>query len=152
MMISPETLRRFTLFAGLEPAAFKDIAMISEEVQCKEGCWIFRESDDADALYIIQSGQVDLKFILDEAGGKYVDITRLGEGSVIGWSSLIEPCAYTLSAMAASDVKLVKIDAAGLSGMMGADATLGYTLMKQLAQALGERLTNLRVQFASLIG
>ncbi|MBN1121935.1 MAG: cyclic nucleotide-binding domain-containing protein [Anaerolineae bacterium] len=150
-MISPETLRRFALFAGLEPAAFKDIAMISEEVQCEEGCWIFRESDDADALYIIQSGQVDLRFILDEAGEKLIDITKLGEGSVIGWSSLVEPCAYTLSAMAASDVTLVKIDAVALSEMMEADKNLGYNLMKQLAQALGERLTNLRVQFVSFI-
>jgi CRP-like cAMP-binding protein len=150
-MISPETLRRFSLFAGIEPAVFKDIAMISEEVQCEGGCWVFRESDDAEALYIIQSGQVDLKFILDEASEKTIDITKLGEGSVIGWSSLIEPCAYTLSAMAASDAVLIKIDAAGLSEMMEADKNLGYNLMKQLAQALGERLTNLRVQFVSFI-
>ena len=150
-MISPETLRRYALFAGIEPAKFKDIAMISEEVQCDEGCWIFRESDDASALYIIQSGEVDLKLILDEASEKTVDITKLGEGSVIGWSSLIEPCAYTLNAVAASPVKLVKIDADGLLEMMESDTNLGFSLMKQLSQALGERLTNLRVQFVSFI-
>ncbi len=150
-MISPETLRRFALFAGLEPATFKDIAMISEEVQFDEGDWIFCEDDDAETLYLIQSGQVDLKIRLDEAGEKHVDVTRLGKGSVIGWSSLVEPCAYTLSAMAASAVTLVKIDAGALIEMMEADATLGYILMKQLAQALGERLTNLRVQFVSFI-
>jgi CRP/FNR family cyclic AMP-dependent transcriptional regulator len=150
-MISPETLRRFALFAGLEPAKFKNIAMIGEEVQCEEGCWIFREGDEAEYLYLIQSGQVDLKVRLDEAGEKHIDITRLGEGSSIGWSSLIEPYSYTLSAMAASSAILIKIDAGAMIEMMEEDVAMGYVLMKRLAEAIGERLTNLSVQFMSFI-
>lgn len=150
-MISPETLRRFSLFAGLDPAWFKDIAMVGEEVKLAQGEWLFHEGDDADALYLVLNGSVELKIDLDVQSSRQADISTVSAGEVLGWSALVEPEVYTLGAVAASDVQLVRLDAAGLRKLMEQNYEFGFHLMRQLAKVLGQRLTNLRVQFVSLV-
>jgi CRP/FNR family transcriptional regulator, cyclic AMP receptor protein len=150
-MISPETLRRFSLFAGLDPAWFKDIAMVGEEVKLAQGEWLFHEGDDADALYLVLNGSVELKINLDVQSSRQADISTVSAGEVIGWSALVEPEVYTLGAVAASDVQLVRLDAVGLRKLMEQNCEFGFHLMRQLAKVLGQRLTNLRVQFVSLV-
>ena len=149
-MISPEVLRRFSLFAGLDPDMFKELAMVSEEVALSADEWLFEEGGDADALYLILSGTVELTINLDEAGKRKADLTTLVEGDVAGWSALVEPYVYTMGAKATSDTKVVKLDGEELREKMTANPEMGLLLMHHLAQALGQRLNNLRVQFISL--
>lgn len=149
-MISPEVLRRFSLFAGLDPEMFKELAMAGEEVALSAGKWLFEEGDDAVTLFLILSGTVELTINLDEAGERKADLTTLVEGDVTGWSALVEPYVYTLGAKAASDTKVVKLDGEVLREIMAANPEMGLLLMHRLAQALGQRLNNLRVQFVSL--
>ncbi len=150
-MISPETLRRFSFFAGVDPALLKEIAMLGEEVSVQAGEWIFHQGDPAEALYIILEGTVDLKMNLDEAGTRQVDACTLVEGDIVGWSALVEPHIYTLRAAAASPTRLAKLDGAGLRNLMARDPATGYWIMQRLAQVLAKRLTNMRVRFASFI-
>jgi CRP-like cAMP-binding protein len=150
-MISPEMLRRFALFAGLDPEAFKEIAMLGEEMVFEPGEWLFHEGDDADELYMILKGVIDLKINIDEKGTRQADLSTLIDGDVVGWSGLVEPYVYTLGAVATSRAQVVRLDAAGLRAMMDSNPALGYRIMTRLAQALGQRLTDLRVRFVSLV-
>lgn len=149
-MVSPEVLRRHSLFAGVDPALFKDLAMIADEVSLQAGEWLFHEGDGAEALFLLESGKVDLKIKLDEAGTRHADLNTLIEGDVIGWSALVEPYEYTLGAVVVADATAIRLDGLSLRRMMASNPEMGYTIMSQLAAALGERLTNLRVQFVSL--
>ncbi|MCC6905483.1 MAG: cyclic nucleotide-binding domain-containing protein [Anaerolineae bacterium] len=149
-MVSPEILRRFTVFAGLEPAAYRDVAMLSREVSFKAGEWLFHEGDDATALYLLVNGAVGLEMNIGERGARQ-HISTLVEGELVGWSALVEPYIFTLGAQATKDSKLVAIDAASLLRLMESNTEIGYVIMTQLAKSVGDRLTNLRVQFASLI-
>ena len=81
-MISPEKLRRFPLFAGVDPALLKDIAMVGEEVAFDEGEWLFIEGDDANALYLVLGGSLELKIDLNQDGTRRADLLTLTEGSV----------------------------------------------------------------------
>ena len=149
-MISPESLRRFSLFGGIDPAFFKDLAMLGENLSFSEGDWLFAEGAEAAGLYLLERGTVELKINLNEEGTEHADLSTLVEGNVIGWSALVEPYQYTLGAVATSDVSVIKLDALALRRMMASNPEMGYTIMTHLANALGERLTNLRVQFVSL--
>nr|MBN1228594.1 cyclic nucleotide-binding domain-containing protein [Anaerolineae bacterium] len=149
-MISPEILRRFSLFAGIEPSRFNDIAMASEEISLSEGEWLFEEGDPASSLYLLLNGRVELKINLDEKGKRQADLHTMTGGSVIGLSSLVDPHIYTLSAQALSPVKLAKIDAHKMIEMMESDTDFGYTIMIGLSKILTDRLISLRIQFVSL--
>jgi CRP-like cAMP-binding protein len=150
-MISPEMLRRFALFAGLDAAVFKDIAMLSEEVVLDAGDWLFHDGDEASALYLIIKGKVDLKLSLDAERTRLIDVSTMVEGDVVGWSALIEPYTYTLDAIASTQVQLAKLDAHRLIELMEAKPEIGFQIMRQLAKVIGNRLTDLRVRFVSLI-
>jgi CRP/FNR family cyclic AMP-dependent transcriptional regulator len=151
-MISPEVLRRFTLFAGLDADVFKSLAMTGEEMAVSAGEWLFKEGADAEALYLILEGTIDLKININEAGTEQADLSTLVAGDVTGWSALVEPYVYTLGAVATSETKVARLDGAQLRALMEEQPEVGYTLMHQVAQAIALRLTNLRVRFVSLIG
>ena len=150
-MISPEKLRRFPLFAGVDPALLKDIAMVGEEVAFDEGEWLFIEGDDANALYLVLGGSLELKIDLNQDGTRRADLLTLTEGSVAGWSALVDPYVYTLGALAMTTVQAAHLDGVKLRRLMDANPVLGYQIMKQLSKVLGERLTNMRIQFVSLV-
>lgn len=150
-MVSPELLRRFSLFAGLDAGAFKSLAMAGEEITLKAGDWLFHEGDEADALYLILSGSLDLTINLDKEGSRQADLCTLVEGDAVGWSALVEPHTYKLGAVAASDARLIRLDADQLRDLMISRPEVGYMLMHRIAQVIGNRLNNLRVRFVSLI-
>jgi CRP/FNR family cyclic AMP-dependent transcriptional regulator len=151
-MISPEVLRRFTLFAGLDAEVFKTLAMTGEEVIVSAGDWLFQEGAAADALYLIMEGTIDLKINVNEAGTEQADLSSLVSGDVTGWSALVEPYIYTLGAVATSNVRVACLDGEELRALMEEQPEVGYLLMHRVAQAIATRLTNLRVRFVSLIG
>jgi CRP/FNR family cyclic AMP-dependent transcriptional regulator len=151
-MISPEVLRRFTLFAGLDAEVFKTLAMTGEEVTVSAGDWLFQEGAAADALYLIMEGTIDLKINVNEAGTEQADLSSLVSGDVTGWSALVEPYIYTLGAVATSNARVARLDGEELRALMEEQPEVGYLLMHRVAQAIATRLTNLRVRFVSLIG
>lgn len=150
-MLSPETLRGSSLFAGMDPAFFDEIAMLGDEVEYLEGEWLFREGHKADAVFLLIEGSVELKINFDEAGERQQDLTTLVTGNFLGFSALLEPYVYTLSAAATTKTRAAKIDAAGLRKLMENNPAIGYRLMSGLASVIAERLTNLRMQFVSMV-
>ena len=151
IMISPEKLRRFPLFAGLSPAVLKDMAMAGEETEVKKGDWLFYEGDVADSLYVILSGAVRLKVSLDKEKAAHADLDTLGEGDFIGWSAVVEPYTYSLGAVVTKDARLVKFDGVQLCEIMARDTRAGYLLMSRLMQIVASRLAEVHIRFASLI-
>lgn len=150
-MISPEQLRRFSLFAGIDPALLKDMAMLGEEVTFEAGEQIFTEGEEGDSLYLIVDGSVELKINIDEKGEKQVDISTHVTGEVVGWSALVEPYVYTLNGIAAAKTTLLKLDGMSLRRFMNSNPDMGLKLMAQLAKVMGDRLNEMRIRFASFV-
>ena len=149
-MISPETLRRYPLFAGLDEEVLKQIAMLGDEQAVKAEAWLFREGDDAQTLYLVLDGAVSLTINMDEKGERVEEVSTHGTGEVLGWSALVDPYTYTLGAQAAQDTRVAAIDALALRNLMDENPEAGYRCLQNVAKAMGERLVNLRVQFISL--
>ena len=89
IMISPETLRCFPLFAGMDYHFIKSLALHSEKVTIQKGEWVFHERQKADALYVILSGRIDIKVRLGLLDMAPPSLTVLGKGDVFGWSALV---------------------------------------------------------------
>lgn len=151
IMLSPETLRRYPLFANLDDGAIKALAMAGRKVAVKQGDWLFYEGDQADALYLVLSGAVELKAALDREGSYHVDLCTLVQGDLLGWSALIDPYVYQLGAVAAQDSRLAKWDGAGLAALMTHQPAMGFKLMCRIMQVVGDRLATFCTRFASLI-
>ena len=123
---SLEILYRLPLFEGVSTPALRTLATASKEIIVDEGDWLFHEGDVADTLYVILDGAVDLKMTIDAERVDLADLERLAAGEMIGWSALVEPHVYTLSAVAVENTHLLKLDAADIRKWTKQHPEAGY--------------------------
>jgi CRP/FNR family transcriptional regulator, cyclic AMP receptor protein len=145
-MISPEILRRYPYFAGIEDESLKQLAMIGEEKRFPAAARIFNEGDPADTLSIITKGEVNVQYLLGNDELRTVD--TLVDGDILGWSALIAPYKMTAHCTATKDTELVRLDARKLRALCDHDPRLGYRLTSEIAKLLAHRLEGARVQLA----
>jgi CRP-like cAMP-binding protein len=79
------------------------------------------------------------------------DLERLTEYEGFGWSALVKPYVYTLSAYAAEDTRLLVINGEKMRSLMNQHIDVGHKLMTRMAEIIRERLTNMHTRFVSLI-
>jgi CRP-like cAMP-binding protein len=99
---------------------------------------------------VLTSGTVDLVYHIERANGietSFVGSIVAGEPFAI--SALLEPYRLTASAVAHGPIQAIAIDAAGLRALCELSCHLGYTIMRQVARALAERLGFAFVELAA---
>jgi CRP-like cAMP-binding protein len=152
-MISPEQLRRLPLFALVSEPNIQKIAMIAEERCADRGTEIFETGQQAESLFILLRGTVDLLFSVDDASApmlvKEFMVGEVNPGEVFGISGLIEPHIYTSSARVAVDSVLIVINSEKLCALCDEETGLGYLLMKRMAKAALQRLEGTRILLAA---
>lgn len=147
-MISPEVLRRYPYFAGIDDASLRQLAMSAEEKQnIPAGTRLFAEGEAANRLGIIVCGEVNIEYLLGNGEMRTVD-TLVG-GDLLGFSALIEPYLYTGFGTTTQPTDLVLLDARKLRELCRNDARLGYQLILEVAKMLAHRLEGARVQLAA---
>ncbi len=161
-MISPEALRRYPHFAGVPDECLKSVAMLSDERsfkaeeklftesgELKAGAQIYEKGEEAQYLFILSEGQVDIVFSLREDENIVVD--TLVSGDLMAISALIPPYRLTASGIARQDGKLIQIKAPELRQLCEDVPELGYRLMLQVAKTAMSRLSEARVQLAAQV-
>lgn len=148
-MVSPELLRRFPFFGGLDDEFTNKLAMVTDEITMADGVWLFHEGDKADAFYVVLRGTVQLKARLPRA--QYADLDLLVEGEVVGWSAICSPGFYTLSAFTSDGARLLRVDGKAARELMNERPEMGFALMCHLSGEIGKRLTDLRNRFVSVV-
>jgi CRP/FNR family cyclic AMP-dependent transcriptional regulator len=144
-------LYRLPLFEGLSAPTLRTLAMASREITVDEGDWLFHEGEEADALYVILRGAIDLKMTIDAERIDCADLERLGAGETIGWSALVEPYVFTLSAVAVENTHLLKLEATDVRAWAKQEPEEGYKLMSRLAQLIRRRLSAMHTHLVSVI-
>lgn len=150
-MISPEVLRRYALFAELPPEALKDIAMFSEELTLETNAYLFKEGDIANKMYLIISGGIDLQLEIHTAGTEHTDVETVVPGEMLGWSALIEPHIYHMSAVSTTFSRIVAIDGSQLQGYLSQHPEWGYKTLLRIARIIGDRLSRTRLRLMSIM-
>jgi CRP-like cAMP-binding protein len=148
-MVSPELLRRYPFFCGLNDAEQKAIALVTEEITCESGTVLFEEGQSVPALHLLLEGSVDLSYKSARNGGEPLLVCEISAGEPFSISALIEPHTLTATARVASRSRILRIPASALRALCDADAKMGYELMHQAARVAMERLHFARVQLAA---
>lgn len=152
-MISPELLRRYTFFSGLTDTQLNKIVMLSEEIEYEEGETIFNEGDQANTIYLLLDGEVDLFFTAEEdyspKTSKQFAAGEINVGEVFGVSAFIEPYTTNAEARAARDSRILRIDALTLRSQFPEDLSMAFCIMNAIARTTRDRMTGLHAQLAS---
>ena len=131
------------LFSGLDEGQMKKIMAIGKEIPMKKGQQIFREGQEANGVYVLRRGAVELMTVLEKDFDLPISLLR-NPGDVFGSSALVPPYQYSLSARCAEDVILFRIETKSLRKLASADREIGCQMMTNLAEYFLERLKETR--------
>ncbi len=154
-MDNPKILHQYAFFATLSPTQLKLIAKIAREISYDIGTMIFKEGDNADGLYILVSGSIDLFFTVDvdsrSEDRKELHFGIINPGELFGISALVEPFTLTSSARVTKPSMVIRIDGISLQNLCMKDDKLAYALIQQVARTSMERLSAARLQLATAL-
>lgn len=147
-MVTITKLREFAFFKEFSDEQLKKLVSLSKEETYPAGTQLYVNGDKARCLYLIQGGKVAL--LMDNYMGlgkppMQVTVDMITRGESMGWSAVVEPFIYTLSARCLEDTKMIAIDSLKLRGLMNKDSALGFKIMQSTAKLISTRLTHTRI-------
>lgn len=144
-MTHQEFLGKVSIFRGLDTSQLDKVAASCSEKDFRHGDRLFIEGETADHQWIVKEGQVDLRFDLPgHATSVKNTISSISAGEPFGWSSLVAPNRYTLSAYCATrQCRIIVIKRDDLLDMFENDADIGFVVMSNLAGIIGRRFDHL---------
>jgi len=143
MSVTIEDLRPFALFDRLSDGELAKIAPLSRKERWERGAFIFREGEEAVALYLVVRGKVALEKMIrlsPRSRPRPATLEILQAGDSCGWSTVVEPYVYTKSAVSLGEVELLRIDGEGLRKLLREDYHIGYEVMARLVKVVASRL------------
>jgi len=140
-MIGNDFLQSAGVFKGLDETQLSTVRSCCREEKHKAGTKLFGEGQPASHLYIVKTGQVDLRFDLPgRTTSEKNTISSIQQFKAFGWSSLVAPFKYNLSAYCATQsCEVVKIDGQCLTRIFEKDNRLGYRVLSNMARVIGKR-------------
>jgi predicted acylesterase/phospholipase RssA/CRP-like cAMP-binding protein len=123
-----------SLLAELAPDTREAVTETSTRVFVRAGDPVFRQGDVADAMYIVESGRVE---VVDEADGPPGVVLRsLGPGSSIGEIALLTGSRRSASVRARRDSVLLRLDVAGFEALLRGRPELTLALTRATSRWL----------------
>ena len=149
-MVSTDWLKKTELFGTLSESQLNLLLSHSSVESFPEGKIIFRQGDEANHLYILIEGMVDLSV---KTGEKYDFLSSKieKEGAAFGIPSLIEPFRYNVTATCLKTSKVLVINAGRVKMDMEKDPKMGMEMMKKLASIYYNRLNEMRSGGSNLL-
>lgn len=142
-------LKEVELFRDLTEKQMERIVLNAQERVYDSEENIFLHGEQAENLYVLLEGAVDLKIkAFEDIDLMTSKLTR--KGDVFGTASLMMPRLHNVTAKSLEKTRVLAIDAYALKGLIDEDSKLGLEIMRQLAQLFFGRLNETRQGITNL--
>jgi CRP/FNR family cyclic AMP-dependent transcriptional regulator len=157
-MVNKEMLSNFAIFSDVDQDELAEIAQGCGILEFKPNEVIFHQDEEAENLYGLLDGEVELIIMFKEkklkTNIKYekslstqektverpIVFRTISPGKVFGWSSLVKPRIFTATARCSKKSQIFSLPASHLVAMFEKDAALGYLFMIRLSEIIAQRL------------
>jgi CRP-like cAMP-binding protein len=143
-------LAEHAFFSGLNESHLELLVGCASNTRFEAGYIIFHEGEEANQFYLVRHGKVALEIGIP--GGSPVPVQTLGEGDVLGWSWLLPPYHWRLTARALEPTRAIALDGKCLRHKCEEDHDLGYELLKRFGHMVVQRLDATRLQLLDVYG
>jgi CRP-like cAMP-binding protein len=131
----PELLRR------LSDIDADRIRALGRYVRVPSGAHLFSLGEAADDLFVVERGRIALTLPMRvQQQEEDVLIEERSPGQAFGWSALIPPHRFTLTATAPLDSEVLALPRAALLRHFDAHPGIGYIVTQNVAEVMGQRL------------
>ncbi len=125
-------------FSELDERSKKFLADSAVVRELNAGDVLFRQGESADKFYLLRSGEVSVQ--VPALMGPALQIQKLREDQILGWSWLIPPYRWNFQALALEDAVVLEFDGSIILARCEQDPSFGYQLLKLFAALMSERL------------
>lgn len=145
-MTSLDVLKKAEVFKGLNDEQLASVNACCEIKDYKREDKLFSEGDDAAYLWLVAEGEVDIRFELPGRDSSFANnISTASACAAFGWSGLVPPHKYRLSAYCATAAcKVVRAKRDSLLKLFEKNAAIGYRVMTNLTSVVGKRFNQLQ--------
>ena len=129
-----EFLAVVPLFAGLSAAERRLVAQHAQTVALPAGAWLFHQGDEADAMYVVRTGRVE---VVEQApGGGHHVVRELRAGTPLGELGLIRQAPRTAGARVRRDAELLRLESDEFNAILRSNTSLARALLSTLGDWL----------------
>ncbi len=129
------------LLNGLSPAEADQVLALGSRRAVSSGSSLFRLGDAAECLFLIERGRIRLSFpMLVRGKEEEVFFEEKAPGETVGWSAMVPPYRFTLSAMAPLDAAVIALPREALLAFFDRAPETGRRIAFNLAILVGKRL------------
>jgi CRP-like cAMP-binding protein len=134
-----ELLKQVSLFRGLNDDQLDQVAQITQSESYAADDTVFEQDTAGDKMYIIQSGQVEVR-VKDHAGMLNA-VLIMGEGQIFGEMALLDHGTRSASVRALKPGATVyTISGDDFRTLCQQDTAIGYVMMRNLALDLSFKI------------
>ncbi len=142
-MTPKEALRECQAFRRLTDDRLEKVAALCSEQVYQAGTTVFQSGSMAEQVFVLLEGKVALQ--MEAPMGqlqlrKRVTVDTIGNSELFGWSGMVEPYIYTLSAICLRTSTVLSIDARKLSSLLEEDCSIAYEVLQGLTSVISSRL------------
>jgi CRP/FNR family cyclic AMP-dependent transcriptional regulator len=129
------------LLAGLSASEAGDLLALGSRVVLSPGEELFHLGGQADNLYLVRRGRLKLTLPMQVRGrDQDVLVEERSPGQAVGWSALIPPYKFTLTAAAPLETEVIALPRGLLQEYFAANPQVGYLVSLNVASVIGQRL------------
>ena len=128
-------LGKVDIFKGLNQDQLNAVNKVGQEKEYEYGDRLFAEGENADRIWLVMDGQVDLRFDLPgRPTSEENTVFSITAAETLGWSSFVPPFKYALSAYSATkSCKILQINKEHLLECFEKDPRMGLMFMTNVA-------------------
>lgn len=140
---------RLPLFEPLNRDELLEILRGIRPVDLKAGQFLMRQGEPADAMYVVDAGNLAVELVTPQ--GQRIEVDRLWQGAVIGDLGLIDGRPRTASVRALADSRLLRIDRNEFEFLMRNNRPAAYKLVRSICRTVCERLRRTEDEIETLL-
>ncbi|MBI4282581.1 MAG: cyclic nucleotide-binding domain-containing protein [Chloroflexi bacterium] len=145
--MAKQLLKEYDFFKELTVAEEEKVLALAARKEYPAGAIIFREGQRAEELLLLEEGKVVLQMQVRAAQSssyRKATIDFVTPGEMLGWSAIVEPNIYTLTAVSLGRAQVLTINGPKLKALMQNDLHIGQKLLAALVKVIASRLADTR--------
>lgn len=144
-MVEVSHLQQTQIFENLEADMLEPVLALCERRAFAAGQTICRAGEVAEEVFLLLSGRaaltVPISVLMVE---RDLQIDTKGPWDLVGWSALVPPHIYTLTATGTEAGEILVVGREGLLEHCRAQPAMGLVVMSNVARIIGERLAEVK--------
>jgi CRP-like cAMP-binding protein len=145
-----QELRLIPIFTNINPETLGSLSKLLKEEKFSRGQCVVREGDHAESMYIIRSGEVEIRKAIHRESEKYKTLAILEEGELFGEMAVFGEEFRSADVIVRKDSALWKVDYNELFNVLRTDPVGGVKILQVIITILAARIKSLNRELTTL--